>query len=329
MESTHHPSITREALAFLRQPIGDIQPPIGKVSSFWESAGTNFLQRFYDDLCSKAGLPDCLFSEPGAGSFGRQTLLAAFMETNHNLQICAVCDESDYRSMLNGRIYAELDHYLPESVYPHLACHPYNLIPICHFCNALLKGSADPLRQRSGAHRNVEDIFSPYRAAGLGSRTYLQVRLGKALHWAEFGMLKSREEIDLRDRLEAFRHVYKIPDRWHDRVDQIGPQLVRRIREFLSGFPITVVTPRTILNALDDLLYDLHQNQGDQPFAFAKMWWLAALTNDEVEPATRRRQHPSSPTSPLLEAIGAMLDLDRRASGSRPRKPVHTTSARR
>jgi hypothetical protein len=230
--------------------------------------------------------------------------------------------------MLNGRIYAEIDHYLPKSVYPHLACHLYNLIPICHLCNALLKGSADPLRQRSGIYRNVEDIFSPYREAGLGSRTYLQVWLGEALHRAEFGMLKSREEIDLRDRLVAFRHVYKIPDRWHDRVDQIGPQLVRRILEFLRGFSITVVTPRSLLNALDDLLYDLRQNQGDQPFACAKMWWLAALINDEVEPATRRRQHASGITSPLLEEIRATLQLDRRASGSRPRRPIHTTSAR-
>ena len=141
-------------------------------------------------------------------------------------------------------------------------------------------------------------------------------------------MLKSREEIDLRDRLEAFHHVCKIPDRWHDRVDRIGPQLVRRILEFLGGFSITVVTPRSILNALDDLLYDLHHNQGDQPFAFAKMWWPAALINDEVEPATHRRQHASGLNSPLLEEIGAMLRLDRRASGSRPRKPVHKSSAR-
>jgi hypothetical protein len=108
--------------------------------------------------------------------------------------------------------------------------------------------------------RKVEDIFSPYREAGLGSRTYLQVRLGEALHGAEVGTLQSREEIDLRDRLEAFRHVYKIPDRWHDRVDQIGPQLVRRIGEFLSGFPMTAVTPRSMLNALDDLLSALHQD---------------------------------------------------------------------
>ena len=70
-------------------------------------------------------------------------------------------------------------------------------------------------------------------------------------------------------------------------------------------FPITAVTPRSILNALDDLLYALHQDQESQLFAFAKMWWLAALINEEVEPVTRRRQHASGLTSPLLEEIRA------------------------
>ena len=101
------------------------------------------------------------------------------------------------------------------------------------------------------------------------------------------------------------------------------------MREFLRGIPITALNPRSLLNELDDLLYWFHQDQGDEPFAFAKMWWLAALINEEVEPAARRRQHASGPTSPLLKEIGAMLQLDRRVGGSRPRGLVHTSSARR
>jgi hypothetical protein len=171
-------------------------------------------------------------------------------------------------------------------------------------------------------------VFLPYREAGLGSRTYLQVRLGGALTEAEFGELMPREESNLRSRLEGFRRVYKIPDRWRQRVDQIGLQLLKRIREFLRGIPLNALNARSLLNELDDLLYSLHQDQGSEPFACAKMWWLAALINEEVEPATRRRQHASGPTCPLVEETGAMLRLDRRASGNRPRGPVHTSSAR-
>jgi hypothetical protein len=296
-----------------------------------ESATTyldRFLRRFYVDLCSATGLPNCIFSEPGTGYFGRQDLLAAFKEANHHLQICAVCDETGYHTMVGGHIYAELDHYLPESMYPHLACHPFNFIPICSYCNVMIKGRANPLQGSSRNRLSVEDIFLPYREPGLGSRTYLQVRLGAALTEAEFGELRPREESNLSSRLERFRRVYKIPDRWRQRVDQIGPQLLKRIREFLRGITVSALNARSLLNELDDLLYSFHEDQGSEPFACAKMWWLAALINDEVEPAMRRPQHVSDLISPLVEEINAMLQLDRRARGDRPRESLHTSSAR-
>jgi hypothetical protein len=229
--------ITREALAFLHHPIGYINTHVRRTASLWERAGADFLRRFYVDLCSDSGLPGCIFSEPGAGSFGRQAFLAAFKEANHHLHVCAVCDETGYHTTLGGHTFAKIDHYLPESIYPHLACHPFNLIPICHYCNAMIKGKANPLQGSSRGRLGVEDIFLPYRETGFGSRTYLQVRLGEVLTEAEFGELRPREENNLRSRLEGFSRVYKIPDRWRQRVDQIGPQLVKRMWEFLRGFP--------------------------------------------------------------------------------------------
>ena len=203
--------ITRETFAFLHHPIGPIDTHVRRTASLWEKAGADFLRRFYVDLCSPARLPGCIFSEPVGGSFGRQDLLAAFKDSNRHLHICAVCDETGYHTMLEGHIYAELDHYLPESIYPHLACHPFNLIPICPYCNDMIKGQADPLQGSSRGRLRVEDIFLPYRETSLGSRTYLHVRLGAALTEAEFGELRPREESNLRSRLEGFRRVYKIP----------------------------------------------------------------------------------------------------------------------
>jgi hypothetical protein len=190
----------------------------------------------------------------------------------------------------------------------------------------MIKGKGNPLQGSSSDRLSVEDIFLPYPEAGLGSRTSLQVRLGGALTEAEFGELGPREEINLRSRIEGFRRVYKIPERWRQRVDQIGPLLVKRMREFLRAIPIAALNPRSLLNALDDLLYYLHHNQGDEPFAFAKLWWLATLINEEVEPVARRRRHASPPTSPLLEEINALLQLDRGARAGRPRRPVHMSS---
>jgi hypothetical protein len=94
----------------------------------------------------------------------------------------------------------------------------------------MIKGKANPLQELARNRLSVEDIFLPYRETGLGSRIYLQVRLGGALTEAEFGELRPRGEITLCSRIEGFRRVYKIPDRWRQRVDEIGPQLLKRIR---------------------------------------------------------------------------------------------------
>ena len=103
--------ITREVLAFLQHPIGHINTHVRKTASLWERAGADFLRRFYVDLCSPAGLPGYIFCEPGSDSFGRQDLLTAFKSTNRHLHICAVCDETDYHTMPNDRILAQIDHY--------------------------------------------------------------------------------------------------------------------------------------------------------------------------------------------------------------------------
>jgi hypothetical protein len=142
----------------MQHPIGHIDPHIRRTSSPWERAGAAFHRRFYVDLCSPAGLPGGVFSEPGASSFGRQDLLTAFKSTNRHLHICAVCDETGYYTMPNDRIFAQIDHYLPESMFPHLACHPFNLIPICSYCNAMIKGKAIRFRDRL-AIDSVSRIF--------------------------------------------------------------------------------------------------------------------------------------------------------------------------
>jgi hypothetical protein len=84
-------------------------------------------------------------SEPGASPFGRQGFLQAFTDANRDLYVCEVCDESGYYTIVEGNLRTDIDHYLPKSRYPHFACHPYYLIPICKACNQVVKGTKDPL----------------------------------------------------------------------------------------------------------------------------------------------------------------------------------------
>jgi hypothetical protein len=272
-----------------------------------------FLLAFYDAFCD-SGFPKYFFPGVHAKPFGRQVFLDAFVEMNNGLYVCAICDESGYFTAANENIYTDIDHYLPKSIYPHLSCHPYNMIPICHPCNSYIKGTKDLLEGPDGVHLRLEDILLPYRKeSGLASRTYLQIGSGEsAKRLVEFNELKPRGHLDLRHRIGALGRVYQIPMRWNERVDQIGETLFRRIYQFLQdsrGMPIDASLPQVLMDALDQLLYYLcEKDQGDlgkDPFAFAMTWWLAHLINEEIEPVAE--SHPGNPPgkSALLQEIEA------------------------
>ena len=315
--------LAHEALTFLRHPVGSLTPHVGKNASPWQKAGAKFLLNFYDDLCASSGLPDYLFSESDASPFRRQDFLAGFRDTNRDLYVCAVCDESGYYTVVDDATYTEIEHYLPKSRYPHLACHPFNLLPICHHCN-FLKRHTDPLKGGSRNQRALEHILLPYREPGLGSRTYLPVQLGTTYTTTRFGKLKSRETIDLGQRIEAFGEVYKVPKRWQERTDEIGEKLFRRIRQLLQsgpGLPSDSGRLQALLTVLDFLLYFLAQEEhGKEPFAFAMTWWLATLINHEIVPATQNPAHPMPQVTALLQAVAIESNTDVQ---SRPETPAH------
>lgn len=321
--------LAREALAFLRHPVGPLTSYVRRNAAPWQKAGAEFLLKFYDDLCTQPGLPGDLFSELAAPPFRRQDFLAGFVGANSHLTVCAVCDESGYRTVVEDSSIAGIEHYLPKSRYPHLACHPFNLLPICSLCNSV-KRDADLLKGPIETPRNLENVLLPYREQGLGSRTYLEVRFGGTSASTRLGQLQSRTGTDLRQRITAFGDIYKVPKRWRGQVETIGESLFRQMRRFLTGWNIARDNPLTLLGALDQLLYDLYENQGREPFAFAMTWWLAALINQEVEPATRSPSQSMPQVAALLQELVAWTgqETDPRSASGRLPHPNHLALAR-
>jgi hypothetical protein len=312
--------LSAEAWALLVDPTIKIELYRKDKAPNWQQQGVKFLERFYVDLCSPAKLPSYLFSEPGAGDFGRQEFLDEFVKANETLYVCAACDESSYFTIVEGNIRTDIDHYLPKSLYPHFSCHPYNLIPICKLCNQTsIKGNKDPLEAltSNGDRLSLADIYLPYRRPGLGTKTYLQVRLVKPgedqreVDWVKLEKLVPRDASDLSiNRLiEVLEAVYKIPNRWTQdgRVDKISETLFRRIRQFLGDgtcMPLGIDTPLAVYNILNQLLYYLYyEDQSKDPFAFAMTWILLALLSEELlaqESETEQTTKSDGVRSPLL-----------------------------
>ena len=117
-----------------------------------------------------------------APSFGRQEFLDAFFLANNQLTVCSACDESKRFTATRVGKHSFIDHYFPKSSFPHLSCHPFNLVLICSFCNGLKSDIAplrkhdnDPTQGRKSEDRyKPVDIAPPYRKdSGLGSWTRL------------------------------------------------------------------------------------------------------------------------------------------------------------
>jgi hypothetical protein len=280
----------------------------GPVQTWRDAAACFFLYCYETFLGEDAVFPPELFSESVQNGFGRQNLLKAFLEENKGLEICPACDASLFyvRSKKRSedgeefeKIHATLDHFLPKSRYPHFACHPYNLIAVCHTCNSTFKGETDPLVvivDGQTRHQPLYRSILPYGDIELSSCAYLEVEVKQLHQPITLGKLLPRSnDFELRHVLELLERAYGIPKRWHDASDTISEALFRRIRQFLgnnstmaTALPTGFDVPHEVNNLLEQLLFYLSDTSEDfrkDPLAFAMTWVLVALINEHVQPA--------------------------------------------
>ncbi len=315
-----HTDTTRTSIVIGDFFDGERAPNCRKSTSIstWRGAASCFFLYFYEEfLGSNTPFPATLFTGEDRKPFARKELLEAFFaeEENQGLEICPACDGSYY--FMRGQkkdgqeiIHAFLDHYLPKSRYPHFACHPYNLVPVCHFCNSSVKGEKDPLL-KDGVRQPLYRSALPYGAIDLGSYTYLDVQVKELGKPVTIEALRPRpDKADLADdellkAIEVIGRVYGIPERWAGASKTISEALFRRIRQFLgnsstmaTALPTGFDVPNEVNNLLEQLLFYLSEKDQDlrkAPFAFAMTWVLVALINEYVQPAIEAQRDSESP----------------------------------
>ncbi len=303
-----------EACVLLRQPGGSLTAFDEAEAEPWQKSGAQFLRQFYDDL--RGGrFPASLFGGRTSSSFGAQEFLRSFLEANNDLCVCPACDESLFIATIRSEVRTEIDHYFPKSRYPHLACHPHNLVPLCHLCNAWSKGSRDPLATAQGPRRALSEVFLPYREAGLSSRTFAHVILSPASRMAQFRELRARSGNVLQDRIAVMAELYDIPQRWTEHADIIGEKLFRRMRQYFIYGPAygeeadnVMEGIRAGLEGLIALFYD--QDLAREVYAYPMVWWLSKLVEEELQSAD----------SPLVREIMSWGELPEGTGGRLARR---------
>lgn len=300
----------------------DVDLPVSKnqenKNPRWQQCASNFLLYFYDEYLGKSGIEknrltfdETLFTEPGAGKYGRQDFLSAFFSCNGDLEMCPFCDEMRIYTHSTTGIYADIDHFLPKNRYPHLACHPYNLVPTCHACNSGNKNQHDPLRGFEDQPRSR--ILFPYSQTSLSQNAYVDVTVSWPsreipplidIHKLIPRPSSKEFQQDLQAGIDLLIKLYNIPGRWkiprnweeltESKTLVISETLFRRMHQFLGNSPEAFLgsdSTQKVYNALKQLLYYLDQDdRGKDPFAFVMTWILAALLKKEIQPALGKKE---------------------------------------
>lgn len=261
----------------------------------------------------------------------RETFFTEFSTTNPSQSVCAICDEHAFHTIARGKYLSDIEHYFPKSIYPHLACHPYNLIPICGSCNTIHL-DRDPLKGLNNTRKNIDEIFLPYRSINLDKNAAMKVDLlnppqgqnqpaNGISSVVKFQLIgKDGADHDFQEKISAMGVIYDIPERWQGKADQIGDRLWQRILEYidLEFQGEDVLDTDTVYTKLLRLLVYLESDLGKGPWAFANLWWLANLLAKEVLPVINGTLDEDQ--SPILVTI--------QDTASRNSKLRHTRSKR-
>lgn len=293
-------TLSREIFGLLKNSISTI--PTFNSQADWEIAIADFFKFFYTDILRQSpktyklpptssratvGFPPFIFSEQGATQFGAQEFLKAFRAENRNeVTICPACDEAPY-SISAGSVYvnsgerkieADIDHYLPKDLYPHLACHPYNLVPTCPTCNQRKKKTKDPLQRQASlisSRRNLHDIYVPYRQKGLAESTYLEIDLRQSFREPIILSLKERTGLSLRENLHALKEIYGIPEGWQEICDTQAEDLFKDLRDLLETHDSPFDNPE-LIDWFDECLHRLLRKWGLDEYAILRTWLLVS-----------------------------------------------------
>lgn len=258
----------------------------------FQKGAKQFLLAFYEQLGSGISTDILHFNPANYPKYGREQYFREYEKENPQQSVCAICDEHRPITIIHGDTYSDIEHYFPKSIYPHLSCHPYNLIPICRACNSAHLDK-DPLSAQNGTRRTLGEVFLPYRSES--------VRLHGAVKfdWTQpvspaLSIVKRKDNANnlFHARLMAFSEIYDIPGRWQNRIHQIGEQLWRQMSYFVR---VEIekdkeLNPFQVKTALERLLSYFVEDLGATPWDYVLVWYLSHLLVTEIETAIENHQ---------------------------------------
>lgn len=210
----------------------------------------------------------------------RDILIAAFYESNPNLEVCPACDGPSPEK-LGNKVYADADHFFPKAKYPFLSIHPENIIPICLYCNQRFKLNRDPFDNSIEAP--LVNSFHPYGRCAIDKIDVIITSENAGLRRI---CIKDREGMPSR-RVNNLNRIFKLEERWYNPLHKI---IIRRIEEELRDAARRITRyNRERINEddfkveLNDMLDKGHQMVRREAYSIIYISYLNFILSDKNE----------------------------------------------
>ena len=283
----------------------------------YQKGAKQFLLAFYGQLSN--GIPtDILASNPrNYHRYGREQFFKAYEKANPRQSVCAICDEHRPITIIRGHVHSNIEHYFPKSVYPHLACHPYNLIPICDACNSAHL-DRDPLNSGNHTRRTLLEVFLPYRNETVLTHGTVKFEWVQANESPALSIITRDTNVSnlFHARMQAFSEIYDIPQRWQRQIHRIGEQLWRQMiafsrAEFNRDRSLDIFN---VKSGLEQLLHYLFEDLKSNSWNYVLIWYLSHLLITEIEANFKNQQKESA----LVQTLADCVKLSHRSHDKSP-----------
>lgn len=181
------------------------------------------MHSFYDNFL-RNGFPQSVHGLPD--TFDRDALVKSFWDANPKVFLCPACDDTK-PDEVNGKVYADADHFLPQSVYPFLCVHLGNLLPICKVCNQSLKGSKDPINDHT-----MEPLIHSFHPYLRPASPHIKIRITRSSGVDRKLRIRDFDDTNSR-RVKNLNRVLKLEKRWVNRTKISAHTLIIDLRNQL------------------------------------------------------------------------------------------------
>jgi hypothetical protein len=234
-------------------------------------AGDELLLLFYEILKGGTG-----FSKLNGQQLARLNgaiLEQLYRQANKKYSICPACLAAWLPPPVDGISQNDREHYFPQSIYPPLAVHPFNLAIACIMCNQRRHSDTDPIfKHKAGA---LLDSFVPYSRPGIDD-IELQFNPGEPSRMVRLAGKQGKTRAGTRAR--NFDRMYKLSQYWSGILEVVDRNLFMRVT--LGG------SAPTLENVRKELEHIVKVNEAikfTQPTAFLEGRYAAWLLDESLD----------------------------------------------